>query len=79
MCARLAQGRQIFNEDVIFYQKGEEWRVGQVQFHVQVYGIQATLVQVWEIQEYHLDKQYVKCNVSSQFGFVSLSTASCFQ
>ena len=43
-------------------------------FHVQVVGIQATLVQVWEIQEYHLDKQYVKCNVSSQFGFASLSS-----
>lgn len=74
MCARLAQGGQIFNEDVIIYQKGAEWRVAQIQFHVQLYGIQATLVQVWEIQEYHLEKQYVKCNVSNQFGFVSLGS-----
>lgn len=74
MCARLAQGGQIFNEDVIIYQKGSEWRIAQVQFHVQICGTQATLVQVWEIQEYHLDKQYVKCNVSSQYGFISLSS-----
>lgn len=55
------------------YQKGgSEWRIAQVQFHVQICGTQATLVQVWEIQKYHLDKQYVKCNVSSQYGFISL-------
>ncbi|CAE7256692.1 unnamed protein product [Symbiodinium sp. CCMP2592] len=73
--ARLARGGAIHaNDVVVFHQEDGRWDMGQVLFHLELGGDKATLVQRWRPTETQKTKQFAKCSITNEQGFVSMDS-----
>ncbi|CAE7223584.1 unnamed protein product [Symbiodinium sp. CCMP2592] len=73
--ARLARGGAIHaNDVVVFHQEDGRWDMGQVLFHLELGGDKATHVQRWRPTETQKTKQFAKCPITNEQGFVSMDS-----
>ena len=71
--AMLARGWQVSGGDAIIFAEGHDpskWKVALAIKHVQVFGLQATLAQLWSIQT--MDQYHAKCKVTASNGLIPL-------
>ena len=72
--AILARGGQVSGGDAIIFAEGHDpskWKVALAIKHVQVFGLQTTLAQLWPIQT--MDQYHAKCKVTASNGLIPLS------
>ncbi|CAE7620094.1 unnamed protein product, partial [Symbiodinium microadriaticum] len=73
--ARLARGGAIHAKDVVvFHQEDGRWDLGQVLFHLELGSHKATLVQRWRPTETEKTKQFAKCSITNEQGFVAMDS-----
>ena len=73
--ARLARGGAIHAQDVVvFRQDNGRWDLGQVLFHLELGDDKATLVQRWRPTETQKTKQFAKCSITNEQGFVTMDS-----
>ena len=73
--ARLARGGAIHAKDVVvFHQEDGRWDLGQVLFHLELGSHKATLVQRWRPTETEKTKQFAKCAITYEQGFVAMDS-----
>ena len=72
--AILARGGQVAGGDAVIFAESHDpskWKVALAIKHVQVFGLQATLVQLWSIQT--MDQNHSKCKLTGSNGLIPLS------
>ena len=56
--------------DVVLYQTNGTIGVAEIQMHLHIHDVLATLVKVWHIQEWKPSQQFARCHIDQSLGFV---------